>query len=696
MPHARFILLLALAILACSAASATAQESGECQPLDLATELTPEIAPDESQCWTVELEPGELARVRVRQMGTDVVVRLFDPSGELRWGYDRSWDRVGGENVLWIADRGGSWNLRVDVYPGRPRGRYEIEWATRGTPDGRDSLRAEVAPTSWEGRSEAGEFAPPPSQSGRSLSLPRNDLERVREAQREYRRQHGTFAEWVEDLAGFEPSPDVHVFVLGREAGWSATAGYADDPKHVCAVREGDALGSWETWESPPRLSGVVVCDELTEPERWWPIRDQLVADLGRVWVEQYVRRLSQGGFATSVDSLAFRPASGISVRIIQADASGWSAVATHEELEDRSCAIHGGREPPGDGDRATARLAGPIRCDNPLETVWRHGEILPGSTRQLPHPQPVTSLAFLVDGRLGITGSEDHIVRVWDMGTAELLHRLTGHEGPVRAIAVSAGAEIASGSADGTARVWDPRVGRELVRVDHGSAVEAVALSPDGRLLLTGGVDGTGRVWETASGRLVRTLANLAPSEEAAPSETLRVLAAALSPDGRLAALAGGVTDVLASGFVDVRDLETGASLWAARGYSLYPDEIRGLAFAPGGQGLLVTHDDCIQLIDLNGFLEARRLCGDGNLGSVPLALSGDGRFVASGSSYGPSLEIWEVESGELRLEEYFPPRFRSLALSPAGDAVLLGRDDGATLMRLRLHLGPRWAPWP
>jgi hypothetical protein len=703
MPHARFIVLLALAILACSPARATSQESGACRPLDLATALRPEIAPDESQCWTVELERGELARVRVRQMGTDVVVRLFDPSGEFRWGYDRSWDRVGGENALWIADRGGSWTLRVDIYPGRPQGRYEIEWATRGTPDGRDSLRVEVAPTSWEGRSETGVFAPPPSQSGRSLSVPRNDLERVREAQWEYLRQHGTFAAYVEDLAGFEPSQDVQVFVMGREAGWSATAGYADDPKHVCAIREGDGLGSravaggvmGETWESPPRLSGVVVCDELTEPERWWPIRDQLVAELSRVWVEQYVRGLRRGGFATSVDSMAFRPASGISVRITRADASGWSAVATHAELEDRSCTIHGGREPPADGDRATARFAGPIRCEDPLATVWRHGEIQPGGTRQLPHPQPVTSLAFSADG-LVITGSEDHTVRVWEVDTAELLHRLAGHEGPVRAIAVSSGAEIASGSDDGTARVWDLLLGRELVSVDHGSAVEAVALSPDGRLLLTGGVDGAGRVWETASGSLVRTLSNLAPSEEAAPSETLRVLAAALSPDGRLAALAGGVSDVLASGFVDIRDLETGVSLWAARGYRNYPDEIRGLAFAPGGQGLLVTHDECLQWIDLHGFLETRRLCRDGRLGSMPLALSADGRFVASGSSYGASLEIWEVESGELRLEEYFPPRFRSLALSPAGDAVLLGRDDGATLMRLRLNLGPRWARWP
>jgi WD40 repeat protein len=79
----------------------------------------------------------------------------------------------------------------------------------------------------------------------------------------------------------------------------------------------------------------------------------------------------------------------------------------------------------------------------------------------------------------------------------------LTGHNGEVRSVAISAdGTRAVSGGEDSTVRVWDLTTGRaQATLTGHNGRVLSVALSSDGTRAVSRGVDRTLRVWDLTTG---------------------------------------------------------------------------------------------------------------------------------------------------------------------------------------------------
>jgi cytochrome c len=145
-------------------------------------------------------------------------------------------------------------------------------------------------------------------------------------------------------------------------------------------------------------------------------------------------------------------------------------------------------------------------------------------------HDGAVDAVLWLPDGRIASSG-EDARIALWRKGEQTPSAVLTGHQGPVVALAATPdGASIASASRDGSARVWPlARAGTARVLEGHAQAVNGVAFSPDGAALVTAGYDASLRIWPLGH--------DGAPSVTTLPSP---LNALAVAPDGEIACAGG------------------------------------------------------------------------------------------------------------------------------------------------------------
>jgi WD40 repeat protein len=70
--------------------------------------------------------------------------------------------------------------------------------------------------------------------------------------------------------------------------------------------------------------------------------------------------------------------------------------------------------------------------------------------------------VACSLDGRWGLSGGEDCVVRLWDLHSGEEVRRFEGHIGMVGSVSFRFPNRVIS-VGDHTARVWDMNDGREL-----------------------------------------------------------------------------------------------------------------------------------------------------------------------------------------------------------------------------------------
>lgn len=124
-------------------------------------------------------------------------------------------------------------------------------------------------------------------------------------------------------------------------------------------------------------------------------------------------------------------------------------------------------------------------------------------------HQRAVHRCAFLQGDNQIASFSDDKTVMQWDIPTEKMIRKYDGHADYVRSgLTIDSNPHvIISGSYDQTVKMWDtraPEENQEVISVHHGSPVEAVLMSPTGSLLFTAGSTEI-RVWDClAGGRLL------------------------------------------------------------------------------------------------------------------------------------------------------------------------------------------------
>ncbi len=323
-------------------------------------------------------------------------------------------------------------------------------------------------------------------------------------------------------------------------------------------------------------------------------------------------------------------------------------------------------------------------------------------------HADSVDYVTFALAGRVVASGGNDAVIQLWDATSGTHRQTLTGHAGPVFALACSPdGRLLASGGFDGVIRLWDLSVEQPETSVrlltGHTNWVSGLAFAPDGHTLASASWDRTVKLWDVEGEGSLSVRQTLT-------GHTDRVFRVAWSPDGHLLASCGPDRTIW------LWDVEKSSYRTALHGHTA---AVHDLAFTSESRSLLSGGEDstlrtwdvergqCVRIVqsyavslnDIDWSPTGTRLASagtdklvtiwDGAGKTPPILLAGhrwnvtgvtwspDGRLVAS-SGEDNSIRVWDASTGEARQllqdSDHVDTLFHCVAWSPNGQWLASG----------------------
>ncbi|NET40959.1 serine/threonine-protein kinase [Okeania sp. SIO2B3] len=308
------------------------------------------------------------------------------------------------------------------------------------------------------------------------------------------------------------------------------------------------------------------------------------------------------------------------------------------------------------------------------LSQLWKSVQIIQE------HNASVNTVAIGPHGFTLVTGSDDKIIRLWNLKTGQLLHKFLGHTAEVYAIAITAdGRRIFSGGDDRTILAWNLQKKTIADRFysysgspysHRGGAILSVAISPDNETVISGSADHTIKLWNQRNGELLCKLHEHL-------DQVFCVTYAKVNNTGT--AKNHPQNHIFASSSADssIKIWQTGTcvSLKTLRGHS---GGVYSVAFTSDAQAIASGGaDQTIRLWDVRTG-ELLNIFKGHSRAVLSVAISPDSQILASGSLDG-TVKLWNLHTGKLldSLCGYYPVQF-----TPDGNTLVSGGEGGRILI--------------
>ena len=302
------------------------------------------------------------------------------------------------------------------------------------------------------------------------------------------------------------------------------------------------------------------------------------------------------------------------------------------------------------------------------------------------PGVQPINAVDMTVDGTR-VAAGRANAVQVYDVDSGLEIVSLGGHKDLIQSLRYSPdGRSLAAGSYQ-IVTIWTAPTGvLGKIMAGHGGPILSLVVAPDGLTAFSGGQDKTIRVWNLAEGRMLRTLSGPTP-----------VTALAIASGG--ATLFSGSAD----GTIRWLDAADGRERLVLRGHTAAVTDLTVLASSSASLRIASASEDGTVRIWTVPPSAVSPLVLSGHKGAVrALALSPDGQTIFTGGDDG-TVRSWGVTDGKAQgaaLATGHAGPVLTVAVSPDGKTIMTGsadktvrliaRSDGKVLRTLGSHNAP------